>query len=320
METDKKIDVKDYLQRGEETRTKEEDTVQHIPLTLFEPNPFQPRKFFDQAAMKELAESIREKGVLQPITARKIEDLEKGAIYQIATGERRLEASKIAGEHTIPTIVKNLSDQDMAADGLIENLQRENLIFIEEMESYAQLRELYGNVEIVASKVGKNQKTVYRYLKIHTALHSIPEIAEIILDKKHNKRLPSINYKTGEQFLEIAADVKNLNDPISKKKNTREFERILKNFREEENTGKYILKINKKFKKLKSKTTEAPNEAPPSPVFFTDSEKALSLTILIKKNEVPLSPERHASIKEAVDTFFSKLDAMTIVEVGTHEA
>jgi ParB/RepB/Spo0J family partition protein len=120
METEKKIDVKDYLQRGEDTSLKEEDRVQHIPLDLFESNPFQPRQVFDKEALKELANSIREKGILQPITARKFDHPDKGDIFQIATGERRWLASKLAEKHTIPTIVKNLSDQDMAADVIFQ--------------------------------------------------------------------------------------------------------------------------------------------------------------------------------------------------------
>jgi hypothetical protein len=207
-------------------------------------------------------------------------------------------------------------------DGLLENLQRKDLIFMEEMESYAKLRVMYGTAEIVATKVGKTAKTVYNYLKIHTAFHSIPEIEEILFENpKHTNSWPTITFTIGEKFSAIAKNIKDLGDPTSKKMNTREFKRIIKNFEEDENTGDYILKLHKKFnKEPKAKTTEAPNEAISSPVFFTDSDKALSLTIHIEKNSVPLSPEHHASILEAVDSFFSKLDVVTLAAVETNEA
>ena len=108
--------------------------VKQIPLAQISTNPDQPRKTFTEKELKELSESIKERGVLQPIILRNVKD--KSYLYEIVAGERRFRASQLAGLTEIPALVKNLDDKNAAEISLIENVQRENLNPIEEAEGY----------------------------------------------------------------------------------------------------------------------------------------------------------------------------------------
>ena len=114
--------------------TKHEEIVE-LDINELRPNPYQPRTIFDEDSLKELAESIKENGVFQPIIVKKSI---KG--YDVIAGERRLRASKLAGKKTIPAIIRQISDEKMAEIALLENLQRENLSAMEEAEAYNALK------------------------------------------------------------------------------------------------------------------------------------------------------------------------------------
>ncbi|MCK7489949.1 MAG: ParB/RepB/Spo0J family partition protein [Anaerotruncus sp.] len=109
----------------------EKEQVIEIDLTTIEPNPFQPRKHFDETALRELAESIRVNGVLQPIIVKKVLNG-----YLLVTGERRVRAAKMAGFSTIPAIVRDYNTRYLAELALLENIQREDLTIVEEAEAY----------------------------------------------------------------------------------------------------------------------------------------------------------------------------------------
>ena len=111
------------------------DTLTEIPLTYIETNPFQPRTHFDQEALQELAESIKVHGIIQPITVRRLAHNQ----YQLISGERRFQASKLAGLTKVPAYVRTANDQQMLEMALIENIQRENLNPIEISLSYQRL-------------------------------------------------------------------------------------------------------------------------------------------------------------------------------------
>jgi ParB family chromosome partitioning protein len=138
-------------------------TMTEIGLALIETNPFQPRTHFDEEALKELAESIRTQGIIQPITVRQ---LGKDR-YQLIAGERRLQASKIAGLSHIPAYVRTANDQQMLEMALIENIQRENLNAIEIALSYQRLiTECSLKQEELGERVGKNRTTVNNYIRL----------------------------------------------------------------------------------------------------------------------------------------------------------
>ena len=152
--------------------------VSPIPLEQIEPNPFQPRTEFDKDALAELAASIKEQGIIQPITVRKM-GYDK---YQIISGERRFKASKIAGLEAIPAYVRVANDQGMLEMALVENIQRQDLNAIEISISYKRLiEECSLTQEELSERVGKNRSTVTNFLRL---LKLPPEIQAAIRDQK----------------------------------------------------------------------------------------------------------------------------------------
>ncbi|MHA8066819.1 ParB/RepB/Spo0J family partition protein [Aquirufa sp. ROCK2-A2] len=157
------------------------DTVnlmEEIPLNFIETNPYQPREYFDNDALNDLAESIRIQGIIQPITVRKVAPRK----FQLISGERRLQASKIAGLSKIPAYVRTADDQQMIEMALIENIQRENLNAIEIALSYKRLMEECDlKQEELGARVGKNRSTVTNYMRL---LKLPPAIQVAIRDNK----------------------------------------------------------------------------------------------------------------------------------------
>ncbi len=152
--------------------------MNEIDVNSIEVNPFQPRAYFDVDALNELAESIRVQGIIQPITVRQ---LSRGQ-YQLISGERRLQASKIAGLKAIPAYVRLANDQQMLEMALIENIQRENLNAIEIALSYQRLiTECSLKQEELGDRVGKNRTTINNYIRL---LKLPPAIQAALRDNK----------------------------------------------------------------------------------------------------------------------------------------
>ncbi len=139
------------------------DGVMTVRLSEIEPNKGQPRKTFDENALAELADSIREHGIIQPLLVRK---LDKGG-YQLVAGERRWRASRMIGLTEVPVVVKELSDTEVMELALIENLQREDLNPIEEAAGYKELMATYGlTQDQVAKRVGKSRSAIANSLRL----------------------------------------------------------------------------------------------------------------------------------------------------------
>lgn len=135
----------------------------HIPVNAIDTNPFQPRTHFDEESLQELSESIRIQGIIQPITVRQIE----GGRYQLISGERRLQASKLANLKKIPAYIRTADEQQMLEMALIENIQRENLNALEVALSYQRLMtECDLKQEELGERVGKKRSTVNNYLRL----------------------------------------------------------------------------------------------------------------------------------------------------------
>lgn len=146
---------------------KDDDKVVEIPLSQLRANPYQPRKTFNEEAIQELAESIRQHGVIQPIIVRSVL---KG--YEIIAGERRFRASQYCGNATVPAVVRSFSDQQVMEIALIENLQRENLNAMEVAVAYQGLMEQFSlTQEELSLKVGKSRSHIANFLR----LLSLPE-------------------------------------------------------------------------------------------------------------------------------------------------
>ena len=153
-------------------------SINEIFISEIEPNPDQPRKHFDAEAMLELSESIKQIGVIQPITLRKIDDKK----YRIIAGERRFRASKMAGLESIPAYIKEINDELMMEMALVENIQREDLNAIEVALSYQNLLEICSYTqEQLSERVGKKRATVSNYLRL---LRLPAEIQVGIKDRK----------------------------------------------------------------------------------------------------------------------------------------
>lgn len=154
------------------------DSVNEIEINRIEVNPFQPRTKFDEEALKELASSIKQLGIIQPITVRKIDDRK----FQLITGERRLRAAQLAGLNKIPAFVRFANDQEMLEMALVENIQREDLDAIEVAISYQRLiEECKLTQESMSDRVGKKRSTISNYLRL---LKLPAEIQLGIRDKK----------------------------------------------------------------------------------------------------------------------------------------
>jgi ParB family chromosome partitioning protein len=152
--------------------------MNEILISEIETNPFQPRQHFDQETLQELAASIKVHGIIQPLTVRRLADHQ----YQLISGERRYQASKIVGLKSVPAFVRLANDQQMLEMALIENIQRENLNTIEIALSYQRLiTECNLRQEELGDRVGKNRSTVTNYLRL---LKLPPDIQIALRDNK----------------------------------------------------------------------------------------------------------------------------------------
>lgn len=175
------------------------NAIAEIPLAFIQTNPFQPRTHFDSNALAELAESIKVQGIIQPITVRQLDS----DTYQLISGERRFQASKMAGLQAIPAYIRKADDQQMLEMALIENIQRENLNAIEIALSYQRLlSECSLKQEELGDRVGKNRTTVTNYLRL---LKLPPDIQiglrDNLISMGHARAL--INIDTVEKQLQV---------------------------------------------------------------------------------------------------------------------
>ena len=136
--------------------------VRYIPINAVRPNPQQPRRSFDETALQELADSISAYGILQPLTVR-----DRGGVYELVAGERRLRAARIAGLREVPCLIAEVGEEDAALLALIENLQRRDLDYMEEAAAIARLIRRYGlSQQQAAEKLGKSQPTIANKLRL----------------------------------------------------------------------------------------------------------------------------------------------------------
>lgn len=188
--------------------TKGEEIID-LPVDEIRPNPYQPRHIFNEDALAELAASIKENGVFQPIIVKKSI---KG--YELIAGERRLRASKMAGKTTIPAIIRQLSDDKMAEIALLENLQRENLNALEEAMAYKSLIDKLGiTQEELSKKVSKSRSHITNMIGL---LRLPNEVQEMIADKKitmgHARALSKLENE--EEIINMAKDITENSLPV----------------------------------------------------------------------------------------------------------
>ena len=191
------LDLNKFEEKIVSSTSKEE--IVELPLSELRPNPYQPRKVFDDEKLNELAESIKEHGIFQPIIVKKSI---KG--YEIIAGERRFRASKLAGKEKIPAIIREFSDEAMMEIALLENLQRENLNAIEEANAYKKLLQtLKLTQEELANRLGKSRSHITNML----GLLELPTSVKEMIDKEkismsHARVLSKI--KDEEEVIKLA--------------------------------------------------------------------------------------------------------------------
>ncbi|MBF1073257.1 MAG: ParB/RepB/Spo0J family partition protein [Prevotellaceae bacterium] len=212
----------DALISTEAVRTQGSSTINEIPIEQIEPNADQPRSLFNEEALQELANSIHEIGIIQPITLRQISDNR----FQIIAGERRWRASKIAGLKTIPAYIRTINDENVMEMALVENIQREDLNPVEIALAYEHLLENTGMTqEKVSERVGKSRTAVTNYLR----LLKLPAQVQMSLQKKevdmgHARALlaldsPSLQLKVFKEILKNGWPVRKVEEVVQKLKN-----------------------------------------------------------------------------------------------------
>ena len=239
-------------------------SIAFIDVEKVETNPFQPRVKFDEIALGELAESIKQLGVIQPITVRKIKDNK----FQLISGERRLRASKIIGLEQIPAFVRDANDQEMLEFSLVENIQREDLNAIEVAITYQRLiDECSLTQEKLSERTGKGRSTVANYLRL---LNLPPEIqaglraskitsgharALVTIADKYNQLKIYYKILSGGLSVRITEElVKEVNQPMEKEKKEKAEKYIPENFLKHRDVlsnklnTKIDIKVNKKGK------------------------------------------------------------------------
>ena len=237
------------------------EEIVNVKLKDLRPNPYQPRKVFDEDALKELSDSIKEHGVFQPIIVKKSI---KG--YEIIAGERRVKASELAGLEEIPAIIRDFNDTQMMEIALLENLQRENLTAIEEANAYKKLQTTLSlTQEELAKRLGKSRSHITNML----GLLSLPEtIQEDINNKKISMGHARVLSKLDDEMQQKTLEEKIINEGIS----VRELEEITKT--------PIIKKANPQ--KRKAKTNE---------YAYLEAElsEKLGTKVNVKKNKIEIS-------------------------------
>ena len=215
----------DALISTEDVVTNGSDTINEVDIELSEANPNQPRREFNEEALQELADSIAEIGIIQPITLRKLNN----GKYQIIAGERRWRASMRAKLKAIPAYIKTVDDENLMEMALVENIQRQDLNAIEIALAYQQLIEQYGlTQEKLAEKVGKKRATVANFLR----LLKLPAPVQIglrngLIDTGHARALlaiddPKKQVKAYNETVNKGLSVRMVEQMVKKEKNTTE--------------------------------------------------------------------------------------------------
>ena len=227
----------DFISTNKET----ENDINSVDINLLYPSPLQPRKDFDEDALNSLVDSIREKGVLQPLLVRK-----NGEKYEIIAGERRYRASKTAGLKELPVIVKDINDKEVLEIALIENLMRENLSAIEEAEGFDRLiKEFSHTQEALSQVIGKSRSQISNTLRLLTLPESVKDmVRQNKISAGHARALVGLDNaeELAKKILKEDLNVRQVEKLVSKQKDSKPSTRIAKTKSPElVNIEKYLL-------------------------------------------------------------------------------
>ena len=285
--------------------------VIQVPIEDIIPNRFQPRLAFDEEGLKELSESIKQHGIIQPLVLRRLGDK-----YEIIAGERRYKASTMAGLRTVPAIISDIDDNKSAEIALVENIQRRNLTAIEEAKSYKNLLDRgYMTQEQLAKKMGVSQSTIANKLRL---LNLVPEVQDALLQNKigerHARSLLALPKEEQAEWLKKIIsnrwNVKDLDAAIKKAKGTNDDIPVV-NKTPDINT---IMNNSQDIKiDTSNKEIELPNNnpAPTSNKFFNFLEdEAVNINTAINNDTKPVVTP---SSIEVLDDFYTPKEEDTIM-------
>lgn len=219
--------------------------ITYINIDHIRPNPYQPRKQFNVTALEDLCESIKQYGVIQPISVRKLSTNS----FELVAGERRLRAAEMAGLREIPAIIVTVTDNDSAVMALIENLQREDLTFMEEAEGYNNLLIEHGlTQEELAQKIGKSQSTIANKIRL---LKLPPLVKKIIADNNLTERHARALLKLHDEQLQLRVLKRVCERGLNVKKTEELVERAIEKYTREVREGGGEKKVTRAVKDIR---------------------------------------------------------------------
>ena len=255
--------LKTYMETGR---------VMFLPARAIRPNPAQPRTIFRQEALEELAESIRQHGVLQPLSVRRM-----GSGYELIAGERRLRAAQMAGLSEIPCIVMNMDDRESAMTAMVENLQRQDLDFVEEAQGISDLLQRWDmSQEQVARLLGKSQSAVANKLRLlRHSTEVLQRLRESGLTERHGRAL--LKLKTEEEKLAaISVIVQQSMNVARAEKYIQELQKNAEKGPQRINVGVFLNNLSQSLARIQSSGIRAVSER-------RETEDEIVLTITIPK-------------------------------------
>ena len=272
--------------------------VVQIPVEFIVPNPEQPRKVFTDNELEELTNSIREYGVLQPLLVKRTE----GKKFILIAGERRLRASKLAGLHRVPVIIKDLEEPEAALIALVENVQREDLNFLEEARAYKKLMEDFNLTQgEIAKRVSKQQSTISNKIRI---LALPEELQQMLMTNKLTERHARALLKLGDEDDRR----KILKRVVDNNLNVKQTEKLIEDFLEgKEKSYRKKNKINYISYKIYLNTirkafNQVKNVEKNARFIENDQGEFMEVKILITKNfDYPEKPLKYKHIRRISD-------------------
>ena len=255
--------LKTYMETGR---------VMFLPARAIRPNPAQPRKIFREEALTELADSIRQHGILQPLSVRRV-----GSGYELIAGERRLRAAQIAGLTDIPCIVMNMDDREAGMAAMVENLQRQDLDFVEEAQGISALVEQWNmSQEQVARLLGKSQSAVANKLRL---LRHSPQVLQMLretgLTERHGRAL--LKLRTEEEKIEVIAVILRQSMNVARaEKYIQELQKSAEKGPQRINVGIFLNNLNQSLARIQSSGIRAVSER-------RETEDQIVVTITIPK-------------------------------------
>lgn len=252
-----------------------------LPIELIKTNPEQPRKYFSEEELNDLKESIAEFGVLQPIIVKK----DGSGNYFLIAGERRLRASKLAGIQRIPAVIKDFNEKDSAMIAVVENVQRENLSFIEEAYAYKRLLEDFGLTQTELSlKIGKKQSTISNKIRI---LSLSPEVLDKLILSNLTERHARALLKVEDNDLAISILEKVIKQNLNVKQTEKLIDDMLLKAEAESRKSRKINYISYKvyMNTIKKAFAQIHDIESDAKIFEDDKGEYVEVKIIIPKNK-----------------------------------